>query len=111
MRPQSRRRAIVLAAAHSCPRTLPLSPLIIPASLIPTTTPRLALTAEAGSKVSLQVNKLWSAKTQLTYSYYSLPFCKPDVIVEEKENLGQVSTQPVTRTQPGQSACGWQQAA
>ena len=36
------------------------------------------------------MNKLWSAKTQLTYSYYSLPFCKPDTIIEEKENLGQV---------------------
>ena len=46
--------------------------------------------AEAGQGVPLQVNKLWSAKTQLTYSYYSLPFCKPDNVVEEKENLGQV---------------------
>jgi hypothetical protein len=23
------------------------------------------------------VNKIWSSKTQLPYSYYSLPFCKP----------------------------------
>lgn len=46
--------------------------------------------AEAGSPVSLQVNKLWSARTQLTYSYYSLPFCKPDAVVEERENLGQI---------------------
>lgn len=44
----------------------------------------------AGHKVDLKVNKLWSAKTQLTYDYYSLPGCKPAEIVEESENLGQI---------------------
>jgi hypothetical protein len=72
------------------PRTLHTHPLIIPVPPPDAASPPIA---EAGSKVSLQVNKLWSAKTQLTYSYYSLPFCKPDVIVEEKENLGQVSNE------------------
>jgi transmembrane 9 superfamily member 2/4 len=36
------------------------------------------------------VNKLWSAKTQLPYSYYTLPFCRPDKIETERENIGQV---------------------
>jgi len=46
--------------------------------------------AEAGQKVELKVNKLWSPKTQLTYDYYSLPVCKPDSAVREGENIGQI---------------------
>ena len=38
----------------------------------------------------VKVNKLTSTKTQLPYSYYSLPFCKPDSIVDSAENLGEV---------------------
>ena len=38
----------------------------------------------------MKVNKLTSTKTQLPYSYYSLPFCKPDTIVDSAENLGEV---------------------
>ena len=38
----------------------------------------------------VKVNKLTSIKTQLPYSYYSLPFCKPDTIVDSAENLGEV---------------------
>ncbi|KAG2580601.1 hypothetical protein PVAP13_6NG358600 [Panicum virgatum] len=38
----------------------------------------------------VKVNKLTSTKTQLPYSYYSLPFCKPDTIVDSAENLGEV---------------------
>ncbi|KAJ4763345.1 Transmembrane 9 superfamily member [Rhynchospora pubera] len=38
----------------------------------------------------VKVNKLTSIKTQLPYSYYSLPYCKPDVIVDSAENLGEV---------------------
>jgi hypothetical protein len=46
--------------------------------------------ADAGQRVELKVNKLWSPKTQLTYDYYSLPVCKPDAIERERENIGQV---------------------
>jgi Endomembrane protein 70 len=38
----------------------------------------------------VKVNKLTSIKTQLPYSYYSLPYCKPNVIVDSAENLGEV---------------------
>ena len=38
----------------------------------------------------LQVNKLTSTKTQLPYEYYSLPYCRPDPIVNSAENLGEV---------------------
>jgi hypothetical protein len=38
----------------------------------------------------VKVNKLTSIKTQLPYSFYSLPFCKPDTIVDSAENLGEV---------------------
>ena len=38
----------------------------------------------------MKVNQLSSIKTQLPYSYYSLPFCKPGTIVDSAENLGEV---------------------
>nr|CAD1840221.1 unnamed protein product [Ananas comosus var. bracteatus] len=38
----------------------------------------------------VKVNKLSSIKTQLPYSYYSLPYCRPDTVVESAENLGEV---------------------
>jgi transmembrane 9 superfamily protein 2/4 len=38
----------------------------------------------------VKVNKLTSIQTQLPYSYYSLPFCKPDTIIDSAENLGEV---------------------
>jgi len=38
----------------------------------------------------VKVNKLTSIKTQLPYTYYSLPFCKPATIVDSAENLGEV---------------------
>ncbi|KMZ73403.1 Transmembrane 9 superfamily protein member [Zostera marina] len=40
--------------------------------------------------LKVKVNKLMSIKTQLPYSYYSLPFCRPDTIVDSAENLGEV---------------------
>lgn len=40
--------------------------------------------------LQVKVNKLTSTKTQLPYSYYSLPFCKPNTIVDSAENLGEV---------------------
>ncbi|KAL5658866.1 hypothetical protein ACJX0J_032029, partial [Zea mays] len=43
-----------------------------------------------GDPLPVKVNKLTSIKTQLPYTYYSLPFCKPDTIVDSAENLGEV---------------------
>ncbi|PWS22724.1 hypothetical protein DKP78_16875, partial [Enterococcus faecium] len=43
-----------------------------------------------GDSLPVKVNKLTSVKTQLPYAYYSLPFCKPDTIVDSAENLGEV---------------------
>lgn len=48
------------------------------------------LTSIQGDELMVKVNKLTSTKTQLPYSYYSLPFCKPDKIVDSTENLGEV---------------------
>lgn len=38
----------------------------------------------------MKVNKLTSTKTQLPYSYYSLPYCPPPKIQDSAENLGEV---------------------
>ncbi|GJR81875.1 transmembrane 9 superfamily member 9-like protein [Tanacetum coccineum] len=38
----------------------------------------------------VKVNKLASTKTQLPYSYYSIPYCRPGKIVDSAENLGEV---------------------
>lgn len=43
-----------------------------------------------GDPLNVKVNKLTSIKTQLPYSYYSLPFCTPKTIVDSRENLGEV---------------------
>ncbi|KAJ6296150.1 hypothetical protein OIU76_026926 [Salix suchowensis] len=43
-----------------------------------------------GAELKVKVNKLTSTKTQLPYSYYSLPYCPPDHIVDSAENLGEV---------------------
>lgn len=43
-----------------------------------------------GDPLMVKVNKLTSTKTQLPYSYYSLPYCSPDKIVDSAENLGEV---------------------
>ncbi|KAF0905761.1 hypothetical protein E2562_008818 [Oryza meyeriana var. granulata] len=43
-----------------------------------------------GDSLPVKVNKLTSVKTQLPYAYYSLPFCKPETIVDSAENLGEV---------------------
>ncbi|WIA17971.1 hypothetical protein OEZ85_009460 [Tetradesmus obliquus] len=43
-----------------------------------------------GDAMFLKVNKLSSIKTQLPYDYYSLPYCRPERIVNFAENLGEV---------------------
>ncbi|XP_009766072.2 transmembrane 9 superfamily member 9 [Nicotiana tabacum] len=45
---------------------------------------------QKGDPLMVKVNKLTSTKTQLPYSYYSLPYCKPEQIVDSAENLGEV---------------------
>jgi transmembrane 9 superfamily protein 2/4 len=40
--------------------------------------------------LAVKVSQLSSTKTQLPYSYYSLPFCRPDAIVDSAENLGEL---------------------
>ncbi|PIA45859.1 hypothetical protein AQUCO_01600241v1 [Aquilegia coerulea] len=43
-----------------------------------------------GDLLKVKVNKLTSTKTQLPYSFYSLPYCRPKSIVDSAENLGEV---------------------
>ncbi|KAL8145277.1 transmembrane 9 superfamily member 8-like [Apium graveolens] len=45
---------------------------------------------DKGDPLNVKVNKLTSTKTQLPYSYYTLPFCRPKTIVDSAENLGEV---------------------
>lgn len=45
---------------------------------------------DKGDPLYVKVNKLTSTKTQLPYSYYTLPFCRPKTIVDSAENLGEV---------------------
>eukprot|EP00927_Polykrikos_kofoidii_P074068 TRINITY_DN70049_c0_g1_i1.p1 TRINITY_DN70049_c0_g1~~TRINITY_DN70049_c0_g1_i1.p1 ORF type:complete len:631 (-),score=81.81 TRINITY_DN70049_c0_g1_i1:85-1977(-) len=44
---------------------------------------------DEGAKVELSVNKLTSAKTQIPYAYYHLPFCKPNVRLQADSSFGQ----------------------
>lgn len=43
-----------------------------------------------GDALKVKVNKLISTRTQLPYTYYSLPYCPPKKIVDSAENLGEV---------------------
>ncbi|KAJ4890704.1 Transmembrane 9 superfamily member 10 [Raphanus sativus] len=45
---------------------------------------------QMGDALMVKVNKLTSTKTQLPFSYYSLPYCRPEKIVDSAENLGEV---------------------
>ncbi|KAK6116903.1 hypothetical protein DH2020_049360 [Rehmannia glutinosa] len=45
---------------------------------------------QKGDPLNVKVNKLTSIKTQLPYSYYTLPFCRPSTIIDSRENLGEV---------------------
>ena len=53
-----------------------------------------------GDKVEIKVHKLSSPKTQLPYDYYSLPFCKPDEISRQAENLGEVMSGAIIQNSP-----------
>ncbi|KAK8664373.1 hypothetical protein V6N13_084166 [Hibiscus sabdariffa] len=45
---------------------------------------------QRGDPLYVKVNKLSSTKTQLPYDHYYLDYCKPDKIVNNAENLGEV---------------------
>ncbi|CAJ2675089.1 unnamed protein product [Trifolium pratense] len=45
---------------------------------------------QKGDLLQVKVNKLSSTKTQLPYTYYSLPYCAPEKILDSAENLGEV---------------------
>ncbi|AES59111.1 putative nonaspanin (TM9SF), major facilitator superfamily domain-containing protein [Medicago truncatula] len=45
---------------------------------------------QKGDTLQVKVNKLSSTKTQLPYTYYSLPYCTPEKILDSAENLGEV---------------------
>lgn len=47
---------------------------------------------DVGSRmaVDLKVDKLTSARTQIPYGYYSLDFCWPSLILDFRENLGEM---------------------
>merc|ERR1719217_1397850 len=53
-----------------------------------------------GDKVDIKVHKLSSPKTQLPYDYYSLPFCKPEEISRQAENLGEVMAGAIIQNSP-----------
>merc|ERR1719217_952929 len=53
-----------------------------------------------GDKVDIKVHKLSSPKTQLPYDYYSLPFCKPEEISRQAENLGEVISGAIIQNSP-----------
>jgi transmembrane 9 superfamily protein 2/4 len=53
-----------------------------------------------GGTVELKVNKLTSVKTQLPYAYYTLPYCKPTVIMDSVENLGEILTGDLIENSP-----------
>ena len=54
--------------------------------------------------LKLYVNKLTSTHTQIPYDYYSLPFCKPDNVVNAVENLGEVLHGSVLITRSARTA-------
>ncbi|KAI3754504.1 hypothetical protein L1987_54288 [Smallanthus sonchifolius] len=43
-----------------------------------------------GDILKVKVNKLASTKTNISYSYYSIPYCRPNKIVNSVENLGEI---------------------
>ena len=50
--------------------------------------------------MEIKVHKLSSPKTQLPYNYYSLPFCKPEEITRQAENLGEVMSGAIIQNSP-----------
>ena len=42
-----------------------------------------------GEPVFLKTSKIFSRQMHLPYSYYDLPICKPESIIQDSENIGQ----------------------
>ncbi len=53
-----------------------------------------------GDRVEIRVHKLSSPKTHLPYDYYSLPFCRPEEVMRQAENLGEVISGAVIQNSP-----------
>lgn len=47
-------------------------------------------TYKVGERIDIKVNGLTSVKAQLPYSYYHLPYCRPNVVTSHVETLGEV---------------------
>lgn len=113
-----------MAATHAAPGWLLLASVLPCAGFyLPGVAP---IEYEKGHKVDLKVNKLTSTKTQLPYEWcstppqrrpsevcghralavcrYSLPFCKPEEVVNQAENLGEVWLPPPSALCPGKAA-------
>jgi hypothetical protein len=43
-----------------------------------------------GEPVLLKVSKIFSRQMYLPHSYYDLPICKPETIIQDYENIGQI---------------------
>jgi len=55
---------------------------------------------DTGALVPVKVNKLTSAKTQIPYRYYHLPYCKPEKVKQKVENLGEILTGDAIENSP-----------
>lgn len=53
-----------------------------------------------GDSVDLKVNKLTSVRTQLPYSYYTLPYCRPSELKDKVENLGETLMGDIVENSP-----------
>lgn len=60
-------------------------------------------------KVELQVVLLTSTKTQIPFDYYHAPYCQPDKITKEAENLGEVRFRAPAEHCTMASTCSWKQ--
>eukprot|EP00850_Spirogloea_muscicola_P016320 SM000131S26750 [mRNA] locus=s131:364739:367927:+ [translate_table: standard] len=87
-------RAAGSAAASAAAAAVSVAALLLAAGARPAAAFYLPGVAPADFKkdapMTIKVNKLSSTRTQLPYEYYTLPFCRPDKIVNSAENLGEV---------------------
>eukprot|EP01117_Protostelium_nocturnum_P020108 TRINITY_DN88_c0_g1_i1.p1 TRINITY_DN88_c0_g1~~TRINITY_DN88_c0_g1_i1.p1 ORF type:complete len:650 (+),score=178.82 TRINITY_DN88_c0_g1_i1:58-1950(+) len=50
----------------------------------------MPVTFNDGKEIGLKVAQLTSVHTQIPFDYYSLPFCEPETLVKDHENLGEI---------------------
>jgi len=53
-----------------------------------------------GEAMDIKVNKLASTRNNLPYDYYSIPYCRPDVIRQKPENIGEILRGDRIKTSP-----------